>query len=75
MKRIEGITIEKAIKGKTRYIRIDMNKYGEEIISFFREKGIEIDPEEYDPKFVEKIKKAEKEESQKIDLSEYGISI
>ena len=33
------------------------------------------DESPYDPEFVEKIRKTEKEKSHKVDLSKYGINI
>jgi hypothetical protein len=61
MARIAGITIEKDVRGNARYARIDLKKYGNLLSNFFKEVGIENEISYYDPKFVAKIRKSEKE--------------
>lgn len=39
MTKIAGITIERTLRGKPRYVRIDLNKFPE-IIPLLREKGV-----------------------------------
>ena len=72
MARITGITIEKDKQGNARYARIDLKKYGYLLNPIFKELGIEDEVSPYDPKFVEKIKKSEKEFAEgkgiKIDI-------
>jgi hypothetical protein len=50
-----GITIEKDIRGKVRYARIDLRKYGKELESFFEKKGVSI---EDSVKWTTKMKKS-----------------
>ena len=61
MTHIAGITIEKDKQGNARYARIDLKKYGHLLNPIFKELGIEDDISPYDPKFVAKIRKSEKE--------------
>jgi len=70
-----GIFIEHNAKGVPTFARIDLKKYGAELKEFFSEKGIMVEESPYDPELVAKIRRAEKQESKKIDLSRYGISI
>ena len=71
----QGIFIENNTKGIPAFARIDLKKYGGELKEFFSSKGVIIEKSPYDPEFVAKIKRAEKQPSKKIDLSKYGISI
>jgi hypothetical protein len=75
MARVSGITIEKDTDGNARYVRVDLRKHGKALEPFLKKVGLENEIEDYDPEFVAKIKKAEKEKSKKIDLEKYGISI
>ena len=72
MGHLAGITIEKDKQGKARYARIDLKKYGHLLNPIFKELGIEGDVSPYDPKFVAKIRKSEKEFAEgkgtKIDI-------
>ena len=61
MAHIAGITIEKDKQGNARYARIDLKKYGHLLNPIFKELGIEDEVSPYDPKFVAKIRKSEKE--------------
>ena len=70
-----GIFIEHNAKGVPTFARIDLKKYGAELKGFFFEKGISVEESLYDPELIAKIRRAEKQESKKIDLSQYGISI
>jgi hypothetical protein len=70
-----GINIEHNANGIPTFARIDLNKYGAELKDFFTAKGISIDETYNDPKLVAKIRRAEKQESKKIDFRKYGISI
>ena len=70
-----GIFIEHNAKGVPTFARIDLMKYGTELKEFFSTKGISVEESLYDPELVAKIRRAEKQESKKIDLSQYGISI
>ena len=70
-----GISIEHNAKGIPTFARIDLKKYGVELKEFFSAKGISVEKSPYDPEFVAKIRRAEKQKSKKIDLSRYGISI
>jgi len=70
-----GIFIEHNAKGIPTFARIDLNKYGAELKEFLSAKGISVEESYNDPELVAKIRKAEKQESKKIDLSKYGISV
>ena len=69
---IAGITIEKDKQGNARYARIDLKKYGHLLNPIFKELGMDDEVSVYDPKFVAKIKKSEKEFAEgkgtKIDI-------
>ena len=61
MARVAGITIEKDKQGNARYARIDLKKYGKLLNPFFKELGMEDEVSPYNSKFVEKIKRSEKQ--------------
>jgi hypothetical protein len=75
MAQTTGIQIEHNAKGIPAFAHIDLSKYGNQLKDFFASNGISIGDSPYDPEFVAKIKKAEKQKSKKIDLGKYGISI
>jgi hypothetical protein len=56
-----GITIERNARGKATHIRIDLQKYGKQLMPFLKETGVEINAEAspYDPAFVSKIRRSE----------------
>ena len=56
-----GIFIEHNAKGVPTFVRIDLKKYGGELKEFFSEKGISIEKSPYNPEFVAKIKRSEKQ--------------
>jgi hypothetical protein len=58
-----GITIERNARGEAAYIRIDLRKYGRQLMPFLKETGVEIDAEasQYDPEFVAKIRRSEEQ--------------
>jgi len=66
-----GITIEHNRKGAPTFARIDLRKYGDKLKDFFTSEGVSVEELVYDPEFVAKIKKAEKQEAKKIDLDKY----
>lgn len=74
MTRMSGITIEKDASGKARYIRVDLRIW-HRFSTILKEIRYRKQKDDYDPEFVAKIKHAEKEESKKINLEKYGISI
>jgi hypothetical protein len=63
-----GITIERNALGIPHYARIDLFKYGAELKDFFASKGVEVEKTSYNPEFVAKIRKAEKQPSVKVDI-------
>ena len=63
-----GITIERNAKGIPAFARIDLKKYGAELRDFFSSKGVAIEESPYDPDFVAKIRRAEKQPSVKVDI-------
>ena len=74
MARITGITIEKDKSGNARYARIDLKKYGKQLSAFFQEPVMQDEVSTYDPKFVAKIKRSEKQavegKVQRLDLNQ-----
>jgi hypothetical protein len=70
-----GITIERNDRGEPVYARIDLKKYGDKLKDFFASNQVKLENTPYDPGFVAKIRRAEKQESKAIDLQKYGISI
>lgn len=75
MTKIAGVKVERTVRGIPKYVRIDLKKHAD-IIPFLKEKGLLSEPEEkYNPKFVEKIRKSESEESVSVDFKKYGIKI
>ena len=70
-----GIFIEHNAQGVPTFARIDLKKYGTDLREFFSAKGISVEESYNDPLLVAKIRRAEKQESKKLDLSKYGISI
>ena len=75
MLRTTGIFIEHDMQGVPTFARIDLKKYGAELRDFFSAKGVSVDDSPYNPEFVAKIRRAEKQKSKNIDLSRYGISV
>jgi hypothetical protein len=63
-----GIYIEHNAKGAPIYARIDLKKYGEKLKDFFSAEGISVEESLYDPEFVAKIRRAEKQPSVKVDI-------
>ena len=63
-----GITIEHNAKGIPTFARIDLKRYGEDLKDFFISKGVSVEKSPYNPEFVAKIKRAEKQPSVKVDV-------
>ena len=63
-----GIVIEHNTKGIPTFARIDLKKYGTELKDFFASKGVSVEESPYDPEFVAKIRRAEKQPSVKVDI-------
>jgi hypothetical protein len=70
-----GITIERNTRGEPTFARIDLKRHGDKLKDFFASNHIELEESPYDPEFVAKIRRAEKQESKTVDLKKYGISI
>ena len=74
MAHIAEITIEKDKSENARSARIDLTKYWKQLSAFFQELGIQDEVSIYDPKFVAKIKRSEKQAEegkvQRLDLNE-----
>ena len=64
----KGIIIDHNSKGFPVFAHIDLRKYGEELKGFFLSKGISVEKSPYDPEFVAKIRRAEKQPSVKVDI-------
>ena len=75
MSQAAGIIIEHNAKGAPTFAHIDLKRYGDKLKDFFASEGVYIEKTLYNSEFVEKIRRAEKQKSKKIDLKQYGISI
>ncbi|MDR2679639.1 MAG: hypothetical protein LBC47_02375 [Tannerella sp.] len=61
MAQVAGIFIEHNAQGIPTYARIDLRKYGKDLMSFFKEKGVEIKEkaiEEEEVKFSKKMQES-----------------
>jgi len=56
-----GISIEHNAQGIPMFARIDLERYGAELRDFFSTKGISVETSPYNPEFVAKIKRSEKQ--------------
>ena len=61
MAQATGIIIEYNAKGAPTFARIDLKKYGNKLKDFFASEGVSIEKSPYNPEFVEKIRKSEKQ--------------
>jgi hypothetical protein len=61
MEQTAGVTIERNAQGIASYVRIDLQKYGERLMPFFREIGVEVKASPYSPEFVSKIRQSEEQ--------------
>jgi hypothetical protein len=61
METIEGITIERNAHGTPKYAKIDIEKYGERLIPFFKEIGLDKEISPYNKEYVEMIQQAERD--------------
>jgi len=59
MIQVAGITIERTMRGKPVFGRVDFRKHPD-MISVFEAKGVEMEESPYNKKFVEEIKSQEK---------------
>ncbi|GHT47553.1 hypothetical protein AGMMS49965_25640 [Bacteroidia bacterium] len=87
MKTLAEVTYEKGTQGSAGYAHIDLDKYGvtmDELQAFLngimsnksnRRVVSQVEQSPYNPEFVAKIRRTEQQESKKIDLQKYGISI
>jgi hypothetical protein len=65
---LSGITIERNALGIPHYARIDLRRYGAKLKEFFTSKEVEVEKSPYNPEFVAKIRRAEKQPSVKVDI-------
>ncbi|MDR0866684.1 MAG: hypothetical protein LBO74_17385 [Candidatus Symbiothrix sp.] len=56
-----GIRIERNARGMAHYAHIDLTKYGEMLMPFFKEVGIEKEVSSYNKEYVKMIGQAEKD--------------
>jgi hypothetical protein len=70
MSQTSGIFIERNEQGLAQFARIDIKKYGKQLMPFFKEVGVIIEESPYDPKFVKMIKEQEKLPGVKIKASD-----
>ncbi|GHT56795.1 hypothetical protein AGMMS49982_23810 [Bacteroidia bacterium] len=82
METMTGVQYEKDTRGRARYVRIDIqNSTRDEVQDLIDEIFANRDVDNagetspYNPEFVAKIRRTEQQESKKIDLQKYGISI
>ena len=72
---IQGITIEKARRGKSRFVRIDLERHGnsESLNRFLKENGVEVEesPIKWTKKMLESFKQAENGEWTKGDIDNF----
>ena len=71
---VQGITIEKANRGRSRFVKIDLDKYGnnESLNLFFKENGFEIDkPVKWTKKMLESFQQAENREIYEVDIDNF----
>jgi hypothetical protein len=59
MAQISGITIETTHNGTPKSITFDYKKYGDSLLRFLKNEGINLPYSPYDEKFVKKIKSQE----------------
>ena len=53
-----GITIEKDMKGRARYARIDLRKHGANLNDFFKENGVLLEKTQFTAKLEESLEQA-----------------
>ncbi|MBO7234335.1 MAG: hypothetical protein J6V13_05060 [Paludibacteraceae bacterium] len=61
-----GIKLERTATGKGKIVTINLQKCETTVKDFLHSMGIECDEVKYDPKFVKKIREAEKEPTREI---------
>ena len=66
-KNYPGIKLERTATGKGKTVTINLQKCDAAVKDFLLSMGIECDEVKYDPKFVKKIRKAEKETTREIN--------
>ena len=71
---VNGITIENANMGRSRFVRIDLDRYGdnEYLNLFFKENGVEIEkPVKWTKKMLESFEQAKNGEWTKGDIDNF----
>ncbi|MDR0832973.1 MAG: hypothetical protein LBN93_02125 [Candidatus Symbiothrix sp.] len=68
MEQLAGVNIEKNARGREVITYIDLSKYGEMLVPFFKKIIVKKEDKPYNPEFVAKIRRSEKQESVALDL-------
>ena len=71
---IQGITIEKATGSKSRFVKIDLDKYrnSESLNLFLKENGVEVEESvKWTKKMLESFKQAENGEIYEVDINNF----
>jgi hypothetical protein len=71
MAHIAGITIEKDTRGKARYARIDLRKFGKDLQEFFDNKGITIDEVKFTTKMKRSINEAKTGQTKEGNINDF----
>jgi hypothetical protein len=61
MRQTSGITIERSSQGIPIFARIDLKKYGEKLMPFFKEVGAVNEISPYNKEYIKMINQAEKD--------------
>jgi hypothetical protein len=56
-----GITIERNARGIPTFAHIDLKRHGDKLKDFFAANQVELEESSYDPEFVAKIRRSEKQ--------------
>jgi TPP-dependent 2-oxoacid decarboxylase len=71
MARVAGITVERTIRGRGRYVRIDLRKHSD-LIPVLEQKGVEIDePIKWTAKMKRSFAQAKNGEIYEVDLNNF----
>jgi hypothetical protein len=71
MAHIAGIIIEKDTRGKARYARIDLRKFGKDLQEFFDNKGITIDEVKFTTKMKRSINEAKTGQTKEGNINDF----
>jgi hypothetical protein len=66
-----GITIERDYRGTPIFAHIDLRKYGNDLTSFFKEKGVEVESLKFTQKTKHSLTQAKRGEITKVDMDNF----